>query len=73
MRLLLSCGANIEDRHRNGNTPLMQGAYGDGYEAPERGRLLLAKGADLSARNNKGQPLSSSPKTTIVPASLLCS
>ena len=49
--LLLTSGANVNARTRNGNTPLHSAAF---YGHMEIAELLLARGADVNAKTQNG-------------------
>lgn len=53
--ILLSCGANIENRNNDGNTPPLVAIRGRKLDMVTMVKLLLEKGADFEARNNRGE------------------
>jgi len=51
-RLLLDRGVKVDRRNRGGRTPLMDAALGVSDEHPAIMEMLVARGADLEARDN---------------------
>lgn len=50
--LLLDCGANIEMRSADGNTPLLFASWNGAIDSA---KLLIERGANVNAKNNKGE------------------
>ena len=51
VQMLLSAGADVNAKDKNGDTPLHRAAKNDHKEIAE---LLIAKGANVNARNERG-------------------